>query len=188
MLCFLLRIAAIPGDTHFLLFPGKFRTLPTPTQVDGLCLKLKELKNSRVVSALVFEPRENVVALEGKKVVLDDRIRTWAYSQLPIDIITRFPIIPEGEELSQFYTNRYHEIRRAKSGYIGVGVGVSDHRDKIIGQCHAAGIDIVDTSIENAENLVAISLSNTTDFDRISSRSELANELILKFLQNMGQI
>jgi len=186
---FLSKIGGIPKDTGLLFFPGKFRTLPTPTQVETISFELKDRKDGGIVSALVFEPRENVTALEGDKLVFDDKIRIWAYSQLPVDIITRFPIIQEGEDVSQFYNDKYNKIRGTKVGYVGVGVGVSDHRDKITRFCQEIGIEIVDTTIEvHKEKYGPLSIGDTTDFDKLSSKSDLANELILKYLQHMGQI
>ncbi|KKQ98564.1 MAG: hypothetical protein UT24_C0009G0064 [Candidatus Woesebacteria bacterium GW2011_GWB1_39_12] len=185
---FLSKISAIPKDTGFIFFPGKFRTLPTLNQVETVYFGLENLKTKKIVSALIYEPRENVSTIEGEKIVLDDQIRKWAYSQLPVNAVTSFPIIKEGENVTQFYTDRYKEIRNAKRGYVGVAVGASIHRNEIIRLSQQYDIEVVDTSIGVDDSFKPISSLDTTDFDNLSSKSDLANELILKYLQHMGQI
>lgn len=186
---FLSKIKSIPEETRFIFFPGKFRTLPTPTQIHGIRFGLEDFKGGKITSALILDSRENITKYEGEKPVLDDQIRIWAFSQLPVDIITTFPSIPDSQEVSQFYASKYNEIRTAKRGEVGVGVGISPHRDDIINLCQRLGIDVIDTSLYSypgAEE--ARFLGDTSDFDKLSAESDLANMLILKYLKYMGQI
>jgi len=67
-------------------------------------------------------------------------------------------------------------------------VGASIHRNEIIRLSQQYDIEVVDTSIGVDDSFKPISSLDTTDFDNLSSKSDLANELILKYLQHMGQI
>jgi len=185
---FLAKAGTLPQEEGVMFIPGKFRTLPTPNQIASVEIGLKyNSRDRKPLSALIFEPKENIVALEGEKIVFDDRIRAWACSLLPVDIVTRFPVIQEGEMVDEFYADRYAQIRRAVSGWAGVDVGLSEHRKKIIDSCREAGIEIVDTSIHDMGTETTM-FKTTSGLDEISRNADLAEQLILIYLQKMGQI
>ena len=186
---FLRCVRDIPEEKGLIFFPGKFRTLPTPSQVESVWLGLESTRQEKPVSALIFEPKENIAVLEDDKVVFDDRTRAWAYALLPVNMMTMFPPIPNGMKADDFYQERYAEIRLATRGGVKIGVGISKYRQEITVLCQTLGIDVIDTSIESEMGTnMAMWDKDTTDFDGVSANASLADTLILTYLRHMGQI
>lgn len=188
---FLEEVGTIESEKGLLLFPGKFRTLPTTGHVDTVVSA--RMWNSKVwhnsTSALIFEPKKNVDMLEKNKLVFDPKIRGWAYSLLPIDIVTTYPEMQNGEISDSFYEKVNEEIQLAFSGSIGIGIGGSPYREVATRGYKKAGFEIVDTTMLTKHELSGLSLyQDTSGLDNISSQSEWIEKLILSFLKNMSQI
>lgn len=185
---FLTHLAQVPPEKGFLFFSGKFRTLPTAghadTVADGRAFQHNSWRSAE--SALIFEPKENIERLEGKKLVFDPKIRSWAYSLMPVDIVTCYPIMQEGGNPDSFYVNRVAAIRRAYSGVMGGAVGNSPYKEIVSRQYEENGIKVLDTGIVYpAKHILSY---DTSKLDEISANSEYIEKFILSFLRHTGQI
>jgi hypothetical protein len=186
---FLDRLSALPPEKRLLFNAGKFRTLPTGGQVESVVVgqKWKGSEWWGAINTIIFEPKENIEILEGDKLVFDPKIRTWAYSLLPGDYVTSFPIMQKGEDRETFYSNRSAEIRAAFSGIIGAGIGTSSYAERAAINYEGHDIKVVDTSITNLAGK-GIYHYDTSELDKISANSGLIQELLLSYLRHMGQI
>lgn len=188
---FLGHVSNLPPEEKLLLFPGKFRTLPTSGHADTIIFGQTWDNNDwyHAAKVLVFEPKENVRKLEGDKLVFDPRIRAWAYSLFPIDIVTNYPPMKDGENFNSFYAERNSELRSAFSGPLAVAHGKSQYTEIATQQYKSQGIEVLNAEVEDpALPQKPISFYTTSELDRISSTSEFVERAILSYLRHMGQI
>lgn len=187
------HIASLPADKRFLFIGGKFRTLPTEAQSDSVIFARKNSSDKSwhdASSALIFEPKVNIEHLEGKnELVFDPQIRSWAYGQLPVDVISMYPEIKENETVDEFYEARTIELRAACKGVIGTGIGLSSFRERAARCYQKHNIQVLDTSVTRQNGIKRTAYDyDTSELDKISSTSETIEKFILSYLRHMGQI
>lgn len=188
---FLKYISKLPSEKGLLLFPGKHRTLPTSGHRDNVIFgrRWHDESSNYGTSALIFEPKENVNKLEGNKLVFSRAVRAWAYSLLPVDIVTSYPIMESTvtDVNDSFYSYRNAELRKAYQGPLAVAMGDSQYRKLAVEGYERHGIKVLDTSMSVEPNK-SISSFTTSELDQISSTSEYIGRFILSFLKHTGQI
>lgn len=185
---FVKYLTQLQPEKRFLFFPGKFRTLPTAGHADTVVNARMWQDNlwKSAESALIFEPKENVGKLEGQRLVFDPQIRSWAYSLMPVDIVTCYPVMQEGEDVDYFYDKRANEIRQAFSGVIGAGIGESQYKEIATQRFKKQSIEVLDTAMKYPTNHILN--YDTSELDKISANSEYIEKFILSFLRHTGQI